>query len=65
MKIKMPKLSKSERILALLAYWDPLKMKEDKRYYTMFYNYEAEEIAQSVRKNSSLTTVEKKLRILK
>ena len=62
MKIKMPKLSKSERILALLAYWDPLKMKDDKRYYMMFYNYEAEEIAQSVRKNSSLAAVEKKVR---
>ena len=62
MKIKMSKLSKSERILAILAYWDPLKMKDDKRYYLMFYNYEAEEIAQSVRKNSSLVTVEKKIR---
>ena len=58
----MPKPTKAERILAILAYWDPLKMKEDKRYYAMFYNYEAEEIAQSVRKNRSILSVAKKLR---
>jgi len=61
--MKMPKLSRSERILALLAYWDPLQMRDDPRYHFMYYNYEAEEIAQSARKNSSLASVEKKLRI--
>lgn len=60
MKIKMPKPNKAERILAILSYWDPLKMKDAAGI--MFYNYEAEEIAQSVRKNSSLKTVENKLR---
>ena len=57
MKIKMQKPNKAERILAILSYWDPLKMKDAEG--VMFYNYEAEEIAQSVRKNSSLATVEK------
>lgn len=60
MKIKMPKPNKAERILAILSYWDPLKMKDVAGI--MFYNYEAEVIAQSVRKNSSIVTVEKKLR---
>ena len=60
MKIKLPKPNKAERILALLYYWDPLKMNDAAGI--MFYNYEAEEIAQSVRKNSSIATVEKKLK---
>lgn len=48
MIIKMPKPGKAERICALLSYWNPLDMNPD----PLFYNYEAEVLAQSVRKNS-------------
>ena len=48
MIIKMPKPGKADRIRALLSYWNPLDMNPD----PMFYDYEAEVIAQSIRKNS-------------
>ena len=48
MIIKMPKTGKAERIRGLLSYWNPLDMNSD----PMFYNYEAEVLSQSVRKNS-------------
>ena len=60
MKIKMS-LSKSEQILALLNQWDPAgeyKSSNDWRAY----RYEAETIAQNIRSNSALSTVERVIR---
>ena len=59
MKMRMPELSKAEKIMALLNQWDPLHG-ADKDF--RFYQVEAEEIAQKIRKNSSLKTVEKAVR---
>ena len=56
MKIKIPPLTKAEKILSLLNHWDP-DNRSDAGY--MAYNYEAETIAQHVRSNSKPETVEK------
>ena len=45
MKMKKPKLSKTEIVMALLNQWDPLHG-ADKDY--RFYQVEAEEIAQKI-----------------
>ncbi|MBR4474943.1 MAG: hypothetical protein IKS55_15075 [Oscillospiraceae bacterium] len=62
MVIKMPKPTKADLIRGLLSYWDPLAF-EDKAG-PMFYNYEAEILAQSIRKNSKPENVAKKVREL-
>ena len=59
MKMRMPKLTKAEKIMALLNQWDPMHG-ADKDF--RFYQVEAEEIAQKIRKNSKLETVEKAVR---
>ena len=54
------KLSKAEKIMALLNQWDP-----DGRYKNgagaYAYSYEGETIAQHIRKNSKKETVEKSI----
>lgn len=59
MKMRMPKLSKAEMVMMLLNQWDPAHG-ADKDF--RFYRVEAEEIAQKIRKNSSLKTVEQAVR---
>lgn len=59
MKVKMPKLTKAEKVMMFLNQWDPAHG-ADKDY--RFYQVEAEEIAQKIRKNSSLKTVEQAVR---
>ena len=58
MKIKLPPLTKAEKILALLNQWDPEKRAANGAGYRA-YNYEAETIAQHVRSNSKVESVEK------
>lgn len=59
MKMRIPKLSKVEIVMALLNQWDPAHgANKDFR----FYQVEAEEIAQKIRKDSTLKTVEKAVR---
>ena len=62
MVMKMPKPTKADLICGLLSYWDPLAFKG--KAGPMFYNYEAEVLAQSIRKNSKPETVAKKVREL-
>ena len=50
MVMKMPKPTKADLICGLLSYWDPLAF--EGKAGPMFYNYEAEVLAQSIRKNS-------------
>ena len=54
MKIKLPPLTKAEKIMGILNYWDPDNRKA-RGYHA--YNYEAETIAQYVRVNSRTETV--------
>lgn len=58
----MPKPTKADLICGLLSYWDPLAF--EGKAGPMFYNYEAEILAQSVRKNSKPENVAKKVREL-
>lgn len=60
MIIKMPKPTKAEIIRTFLNQWDPLNYVDKAGF--MFYNYEAEEIAQRIRKNSKLETIEEVVR---
>ena len=60
--MKMPKPTKADLICGLLSYWDPLAF--EGKAGPMFYNYEAEILAQSVRKNSKPENVAKKVREL-
>lgn len=50
MIIKMPKPTKAEMIRTFFNQWDPLDFVKEAGY--MFYNYEAEDLAQQIRKNS-------------
>ena len=59
MKIRMLKPTKAEMVMMLLNQWDPAH-RADKDF--RFYQVEAEEIAQKIRKNSSLKTVEQAVR---
>ena len=56
MYVKMPKPTKAELIMMLLNQWDPAHG-ADKDF--RFYQVEAEEIAQQIRKNSKQESVEK------
>lgn len=58
MVIKMPKLSKAEMVAALLNEWDPEGRCANGAGYRA-YNYEAETIAEAIRKNSRPEKVEK------
>ena len=60
MKIKMP-LSKSEQVLALLNQWDPAG-KYEKSNDWRAYRYEAETIAQNIKSNNALSTIERVIR---
>ena len=56
----MPKPTKADLICGLLSYWDPLAF--EGKAGPMFYNYEPEVLAQSIRKNSKPENVAKKVR---
>ena len=58
--MKMPKPTKADLICGLLSYWDPLAF--EGKAGPMFYNYEAEVLAQSIRKNSKPENVTKKVK---
>ena len=60
MIIKMPKPTKSDQIRFILDYWDPCRMRE--KAGPMFYNYEAEVLAQGIRKNSKKESVAKQVK---
>ena len=55
--IRFPKATKTEIIRNYLDSWDPLRMREQAGY--MFYNYEADVIAQTIRKNSKPERISK------
>lgn len=57
--IKAPKLTKTDVILMYLNRWDPLHIGSGNSFY---YQVDAEEIAQSIRKNSKLESAEKAIR---
>ena len=62
MKIKMT-LTKTEKILAILNQWDPEDRRgSDGKLDWRAYHFEADTIAQQVRSNSSVKTVEKSIR---
>lgn len=56
MIIKVPKPTKTEIIRTFLNQWDPLNYVDKAGF--MFYDYEAEDIAQRIRKNSKIETIE-------
>ena len=58
------KPTKTDLVRGILDYWDPVRAKDTESWYPLFYNYEAETIAQSLRKNSSPSTVAKKVKDL-
>lgn len=59
MHLKMPKPTKAELVMMFLNQWDPVHgVDKDFR----FYQVEAEEIAQKIRKNSNPESVEKAVR---
>ena len=60
MYIRFPKPTKADLIRYILASWDPCRKGEDADY--MFYNYEAEVLAQGVRKNSRVESVAGKVK---
>ena len=49
--------TKADLIRGILERWDPCRKINTEHWYPLFYNYEAETIAQSLRKNSSAVTV--------
>ena len=51
-------LTRSEKIMALLNQWDPAGSYKSSQDYRV-YSYEAETIAQSIRSNSTIKTIEK------
>ena len=55
--IRFPKATKTDIIRNYLDSWDPLRMREQAGY--MFYNYEADVIAQTIRKNSKSERISK------
>ena len=57
MKIKM-KLSKQEKIMALLNQWDPTGEFASSQDYRI-YSFEADNIAQNIRSNSKVETIER------
>jgi hypothetical protein len=55
--LRFPKATKTDIIRGFLDTWDPLRMREQAGY--MFYNYEADVIAQTIRKNSKPERISK------
>ena len=49
--------TKADIIRGILDYWDPCRAQNTESWYLLFYNYEAETIAQTLRKNSTPSTV--------
>lgn len=58
------KPTKVDLIRGILDYWDPCRAKNTDSWYELFYNYEAETIAQTLRKNSKAETVAKNVKKL-
>ena len=57
MKIKL-KLTKTEKVMALLDQWDPDGRRRQGAGF-MAYSYEADTIAQELRSNSKIETIER------
>ena len=60
--LRSGKPTKADLIRGILDYWDPCRKRESAGY--MYYNYEAESIAQTIRKNSKVSTVTKQVKEL-
>ena len=58
------KPTKVDLIRGILDYWDPCRAKGTENWYELFYNYEAETICQTLRKNSKVETVAKNVKSL-
>ena len=56
--------TKVEIIRGILDYWDPCRAQNTEAWNLLFYNYEAETIAQTLRKNSTPSTVAKNIKEL-
>jgi len=56
--------TKADLVRGILDYWDPVRAQNTESWYPLFYNYEAETIAQTLRKNSSPSTVAKNVKKL-
>ena len=58
------KPDKVDLIRGILDYWDPCRAHNTEKWYALYYNYEAETIAQTLRKNSKPETVAKNVKKL-
>lgn len=58
------KPTKVDYVRGILDYWDPCKAKGTDSWYEHFYNYEAETICQTLRKNSAVSTVARNVKKL-
>lgn len=58
------KPDKSDLIRDILDYWDPCRARNTNEWYALYYNYEAETIAQTLRKNSKPETAAKNVKKL-
>ena len=51
------KPTKVDLIRGILEYWDPVRVRDTDDWYDLYYNYEAETICQSLRRNSKVENV--------
>ena len=58
------KPTKADLIRGILDYWDPCRVSNTPEYYPLYYNYEAETICQTLRKNSKPESTAKKVKDL-
>jgi len=58
------KPTKVDLIRGILDYWDPVRARDTEHWDDLYYNYEAETICQTLRKNSSPSTVAKNVKKL-
>ena len=51
------KPTKVDLVRGILEYWDPVRARDTDDWYDLYYNYEAETICQSLRRNSKVESV--------
>ena len=51
------KPTRVDLIRGILDYWDPVRARDTDDWYDLYYNYEAETICQSLRRNSKVESV--------
>ena len=56
------KPTKADLICGILDCWDPCRAINTSSWFDRYYNYEAETICQSLRKDNSISTVAKKVK---